>query len=100
MNCALCNNSDNLLIQVQAGSGLTLHLCPEHEDTPLFEVAAMLATKNGKLIAEIAELEALIKKLKGCENCKHRNPADNICKKSIGVLTCVPNGYKYWECWR
>lgn len=49
MKCALCNNTDNLLIQVQAGSGLSLHLCPEHENTPLFEVAARLAAENERL---------------------------------------------------
>lgn len=49
MRCCLCLNEANLLIQVQAGSGLSLHLCPEHEDVPLFEVAARLAAENEKL---------------------------------------------------
>lgn len=49
MKCALCSNEENLLIQVQAGTGLSLHLCPEHEHLPLFEVAARLAADNKKL---------------------------------------------------
>ncbi len=56
MKCALCSNTDNLLIQVQAGTGLSLRLCPEHECMPLFEVAAKLTLENEKLRKTLKEI--------------------------------------------
>lgn len=81
MKCCLCSNTHNLLIQVQAGSGLSLDLCHEHEDTPLFEVAARLAVENEKL-------REMLNMAKCCGTCKFdtgwhgHNPCEDCFSKT------------------
>ncbi len=64
MRCALCSNTDNLLVNVVNDNGLILIFCQDCEDTPTLEAAARLAVENEKLREQVD-------KMKICENCKH-----------------------------
>lgn len=79
MRCCLCPNEESLLIQVQAGSGLSLMLCPACEETPIFEVAARLAVEN--------------EKMRCCGNCKHERASTY--NPDYGCDGCL-EGYTKW----
>ena len=87
MRCALCSNTENLLVNVVNDHGLILIFCQDCEDTPTLEAAARLAVENEKL-------RELVDKMKCCMNCKHDQQEDH--DPDWGCEGCL-EGYTKWE---